>query len=291
MRVTEQSLYARLLEGLARSREMSDQGLKALGDGKRVRAASDDPAGAQAALGLRARLARLAGFDRAAESARTDLSGVEAATAELVSIFSEARTLAVAGASDTASPASNAVRAEEVEQLRARVLALANLEQGGRYLFGGTATTAAPFASDGTYGGNLDEVEAPLDDTLRVGSTVSGQSVFLDGGNLFAQLDDLAAALQADDSAAVAALIPGLTSSLEHLEGVQGDVGSRLARIDAALTRHGDEAIEIARRLAEIEDVDIAEIVIQLQAADTAAAALSAGASRILGRSLFDYLG
>ncbi len=290
MRVGDSSFYTRLLAGLALQRQRSDEDLGRLADGKNVRVGSDDPSGHHASMGLRARLTRIAGYDRAAGSARTDLVTIERVLTEAIGVVTEARTEALAGASGPSSSA-NPIRADQVEALRDQLLLLANTEQGGRYLFSGTQTRTAPFDPTGGYFGNGDEVDAPLDANQQVGATLSGQEVFLNGVDLFTALDDLVQALRINDTTAVAATIPTLTAGLDHLTAVHGDVGIRLRTIDQTIERHADETVELVRRVGEIEDADIAEVIVGLESSETATAALSQAAARYLGRSLFDYLG
>jgi flagellar hook-associated protein 3 FlgL len=290
MRIGDATFYLRFLAGLQENRARSEQALRSLADGKKVRSASDDPAGTQEALALRTRLVRLTGFDRSAELARTSLATIDSVLGDVLDVLSEAQTEAMAGAS---APADNAneIRAAQVEALRDQLLRLANTSQGGRYLFGGTETRTAPFATDGTYSGNTDEVQAPIDSAEQVGATIPGSRVFVDGVDLFAVMTDLADALRDNRTADVGALVPVLNQALDHVGQIRGDIGFRMRRIDQVLERHGDEELSLLERISAIEDADIAEIAVQLQASETATSALSAAAVRVLGRSLFDYLG
>jgi len=290
MRVGDRTFYLRFLAGLAAADERTARGLDGLTDGKQVRRASDDPSGHHTSLALRARLTRIAGFDRSANAARTDLATIDNALGAVIGLLTEARTEALAGASGPYDT-SNDARAEVVEQLRNQLLSLANTEQGGRYLFGGTETAGTPFDPAGSYAGNDDEVLAPLDTQQLVGSTLSGRRVFLDGGDLFGALDDITQALRDNRTGDVANLIPTLTVALDHVSEVRADVGARMQGIDASVDRHSDETLTLARRIGEIENVDLAELVVRLQEAESASSALSAAAARILGRSLFDFLG
>jgi len=289
MRVGDATFYLRFLSGLQANRERSERALASLADGKKVRVASDDPVGAQESLMLRKRLVQVAGFDRAAGSSRTALGAIDGALSRVFDVVTEARTLAMAGGSNLDD--ANGIRAQQIDQLREELLSLANTSTGGRYLFGGTQTLAPPFAADGSYSGNADEVAAPIDVQETVGATLSGSAVFVDGGDVFTMLSDLSDALRNGQPADVAALVPALSDALDHLGQVHGGVGARMQRIDAVLERHGDEELDLIRRISNIEDADLAEIAVELQANDTATSALSAASARVLGRSLFDYLG
>ncbi|MBZ5637224.1 MAG: hypothetical protein LAO51_00555 [Acidobacteriia bacterium] len=290
MRVGDQSFYQRFLIGLEAARESTSHSLDQMSDGKRVRNASDDPAGAHTSLLLRGRVVQIQGFDRSAQAARTDLTAVDSALGEVVSVLSSARAEAMAGASGV-SQGGNDARATKIDGLRAELLSLANTNQGGRYLFAGTSTLTLPFAQDGTYSGDDAEVQAPLDTNEQVGATVAGRQLFLAGGDMFAHLADLAQALRDGRTQDAAASVATLRDDISRVTSVEGEVGMRLERIDSVISRHGDESTRLLERIGEIEDADLATVAVSLQAADTNRSALSAAAGRVLGVSLFDYLG
>jgi flagellar hook-associated protein 3 FlgL len=290
VRVGDATFFRQILAGLESARERSSRALLEMADGKKVRRASDDPAGAHIALSLRARLTRLEGFDRAARTGRTDLATLDRVLGEAIQLVSTARTEAQAGASFPFDEANEA-HAQKIEQLREQLLALANTSQSGRYLFGGTETLTLPFASDGSYAGNDDEAQVSISENQQVGATLSGRRVFIGGVDLFTLFDDVAQALRDNRTDDVAAELSSLKAGLDHLIEVRADVGLRIQQIDAALERRPDEAEGLIRRIAEIENVELERVLVEFQSASTSSEALAAAASRVLGRSLFDYLG
>ena len=290
MRVTDRSNYMNFLNGLERTREDLARAGEQLADGKRVRRMSDDPAQAPIALALRGRLAALEGYGNSASAATTDLNAVDQALSEVSNILSSARAEATAGASGTSSSANEA-RAAKIDALRAQLLSVANLQQGGRYLFAGTATQTQPFLSDGTYQGNTTEADAPVDTNETVASTVSGQRAFKDGGDLVAHLTDLAAALRQGRLTDVATAASTLRGDIDRIGALHAEIGARLATLDDVQQRHADESTRLTGRISQIEDADLATAAVQLQQAQTSQSALAATAAKTLGRSLFDYLG
>lgn len=290
MRIGDATFYLRFLAGLRENRARSEQALRELADGKKVRSASDDPAGTQESLALRTRLARLAGYDRSAASARASLATVDSVLGEVLDLLTEAQTEAMAGAS-TPTENANEIRAQQIERLRNELLRLANTSQNGRYVFAGTETAVAPFDSGGTYAGNDDEVQAPIDTREQLGATLSGDRVFIAGVDLFDLMTDLADALRDGRTDDIGALVPVFNDALDHVGQIRGDVGFRMRRIDQMLIRHDDETLGLLGRIGQIEDADLAEVAVQLQASETATSALSAAAVRVLGRSLFDQMG
>lgn len=288
MRVGDATVYRNFLRGFEAATEKISRAMNSLADGKRVRVGSDDPVAAHASLGLRARLVRLEGFRRAAGSARAGLLAMDQALGEAVEILSSAQLEAMAGGSNLGG---DDIRAARVEQLRDRLLQLANLEQGGRYLFGGTETSSAPFLADGTYVGDDSETQVPLDSTETVGGTMSGRRVFLEGGDLFRRLEDLATALRNGDTPAIQAATVALRADIRRLATTRGEIGDRLQRIESAVGRHEDEALRLRGLVRDLEDASLDEVATVLSASEASRSALAATASRILGRSLFDRLG
>jgi flagellar hook-associated protein 3 FlgL len=290
MRVGDIALFRFFRDGITSKRSQIADSVKSLSDGKRVRHASDDPSGARTSLLLRGRLARIEGYQRATRASRFDLVTIDQNLGQIIGLVTEARTHAMAGVTGVLSE-GNDERADTIDALRHEILSLANVYQNGRYLFGGTETLTAPFDPAGAYQGNGDEARAPLDQGEDVGVTVDGGTTLQGAGDLFLLLEDLAAALRAGDTAAVQALIPDFSVQLDQLTGVRNDIGNRISRIDSFDQRHGDEKLRLMTRISEIEDASLEQIATELAAADASVQALSSTASRVLGRSLFDYLG
>ncbi len=290
MRVSDANFLQTFLNGLGNQREALDRSLKSLVDGKRVRQSSDDPSGARTAMELRARFVRLEGYERAGASAKYGLDDIEAALGEVFDDLIEARDKAVEGASET-NETNRPLLANQVDDIRERILNAANTRRDGRYLFGGTSTLATPFDTVGSYSGNDGESRAPLDDRQTVSTTLSGRRVFQDGGDVLATLSDLSTALRNNDTAAIQNLLPALEGQLDHINEVRAEVGSRLQNIERFAANRASERVRIQERVIEIENVSREQSALEINQANNSIEALSATASRVLGRSLFDFLG
>jgi flagellar hook-associated protein 3 FlgL len=289
MRVSDANFLSTFLRGIGASREAQERALGELADGRRVHVASDDPTGVRSSLAYRARLARLDGYERAATAGRIRLETLDVALGSAVSIVTDARAIALAGASGPSSD-GNAARAIEVQALRDRLLDLANVRHDDRYLFAGSAIDTRPFDDAGDYFGNAEEVRVPVSDVRTLGITLAGDSVFHGGGNLFVLLDDLAAALSTDDAAAIETAAASLTGEIDRLATARAEVGVRMRTTDASIDAHSDERLRLTLRIAEIENVAVEDVAVRLAAANTSLDALAASAGRVLGSSLFDYL-
>lgn len=290
MRVTQNTLMRQFLSALRDQNNSIGNSIRQLGDGKRVRVTSDDPSGARRAIGLRGRLVRTEGFGRSSAAARADLQTIDSRLGEIFNRLTEARALALEAASGVFQGGNDAT-ASRIESIREELISLGNTFQNGRYLFGGTQNLAPPFDATGAYNGNNEEASAPLDDGLSENVTVDGSRVFQDAVDALATLEAAAAAVRADDQTAVGNLIPDLKAAIDTVILLRGEIGTRLERIEDNLVRLDEEQLQLQTRIAEIEDVDVAQVAVEFSGAISAQNAISQVATSVLGRSLFDYLG
>ena len=99
-------------------------------------------------------------------------------------------------------------------------------------------------------------------------------------------LDDLRTAIQNGDQAATRAGIDGVDTALDDVLGGLAQLGAAGARIETALSRTQDSTLTLRSELSEVEDVDVAEAIMDLQVEEVAYQATL----QALGRSLPDTL-
>ena len=253
MRITEgmrQAELRRNLQGVsARHAEATRRALT----GRAVNAPSSDPvAAAELARNRLAKAAGDAGRD-ALMRARGDLELAEGVLAEAGDLFHRAREIGMQGANGSYSAAQRADLAKEVEGIKAQLVDIANTRGSRGYLFAGSQINAAPFAASGAFSG--DDVEHVVD--LGTGTPtsvgVSGERAFTvtGGRDVFADLDALAATLNADDATAISGTLTGLDAAREQLTTERADAGLRLARLET------NEAVmdRLSLALAERDEV------------------------------------
>lgn len=85
-------------------------------------------------------------------------------------------------------------------------------------------------------------------------------------------------------------LISNIDQSLDHLNTVRAQVGTRLNNIDSSREENADIKLQIETTRADIEDIDIAEAVTNLQSRMTSLEVLQQTYSRVESLSLFNYL-
>lgn len=300
MRITHGMMSQRLLQDLRRGEAAVAESQREVATGRRISKPSDDPAGARAAVVARG---ELAGIDRRRDAVAEATSWADAtdtALGQLTDLLHRARELAVQGANGSATPHDRNRIADEIDQLAAAAKDVGNTRLGERFVFGGTATTTAPYApAADAYVGDAGAVLREIGPGVSVqvntlGSSVLGSGQTADDGLMLDALRDVAAHLRGGTDADLAAL---RTTDLQQLEGnlttlsaARANVGALTNRLEAADRRLGDLEMAGAARLSGIEDADMVKSVLELSSRQSAYEAAMRSGANIIQPSLMDFL-
>ncbi|MFO7294295.1 MAG: hypothetical protein C0P76_014550, partial [Acidimicrobiia bacterium] len=266
MRITQQAITYQNLERLQNRLEQLAQAQSSLGSGKRIHKPSDDPSAMNRSMSLRG---LQAASDQAARNASDGLMWTSLADSKLQTLLDRlhrARELAIRSGSVT-NDAEREAFAKELESIREEAIAIANSRIGDRALFAGTADGDA-VASDGTaYLGNDGVVERRVGPKDVVQVNVIGAEVFgFDAGrDLFTVLADLSDRILAGDNDGVQGSIDEIDESMDRILTALAQLGAATNRIEAAQRRNADEKLSLQDRLSQVESVDVAEAIMQLQ--------------------------
>ena len=257
--------------------------------GKQLTTFSDDPAGASQSLALRSALADNAQYQRDADQAHSFLSATDSALSSATSLIQSARQIAVQGANSDQSPESFAALASQVDGLTQQLTQVANSDLHGKYLFGGTQTTQAPYDATQTYGGNTAIRHGDVSGrTIRLTINTPGSAAF---GPAFTALQTLKTDLTAGNVANISADIAQVDKPACRPSARRGPPSARKSievtdvtqRLTRAQGEYGDS-------ISNIEDVDLATAYVQLQSAQNVYQASLATTSKAFQYSLSDYL-
>ena len=217
---------------LARLREQISSGL-------RINRPSDDPFGTRTLLTSRADIGRLEADLGNIAATRTTLNHSFTHMQDAGLLFVRAKEIALT-AQQATEPIERETLAQEVDGLLERLLAIANAEHDGEYLFAGARTDATPFsrqtasgASDVTafhYAGSDDRAATVVGRDHAIDRIYSGREVFLHNersSTLLLGDTGAAAGLGTDTATGSGALIVRHTStSYAGTSGVQTGVSS-----------------------------------------------------------------
>lgn len=185
IRPTQTTALSSLQSGLFMNLAKIVRAQEQLATGKRILRVSDDPGGATLALAYGRRAGDTERFLASLQSGRNLLDSSATRLEESGELLVRTRELLLQGMNGTLSSSDRATLAQSVEQLRERLLELANDQVDGRYLFGGTATNGAPFSASTIHGvervayvGNAQAQRVQVGDGSYLQTTLPGFEAF-----------------------------------------------------------------------------------------------------------------
>ena len=291
-------LYDVVRDGLANINQAAGELAAAraqVSSGRRITAASDDPVGAQQAVGEHATIGAVDAYSRSRDAAAARLT---AADSLLSSVGDKITAAIVAGLSARGSEVSTSARdaaAAAVAGLRDSLLADFNSDFNGTYFFSGTRSDTPPYALIGgvwTYQGDASVMQVEVERGRLVSVTFDGQLIARgsDPADIFTVLDDLAAAISAGDETAMGDGIAALERALDRTLRAQGRLGADERGVDEAAIRLSTLRRAADTRRSALEDVNLADAITRMAEADTAYRAALGAVSSAERLSLLDYL-
>jgi len=303
VRITNRMLISNVLANINRNLEVMSQTQKQMSSGKRVSRPSDDPIVVARVLSFKTVLSSMEQYDKNMQDARGWVDASENALNMATATLQRARELAVYGANGTLPKASMEALAYEVDQLIDELVQTANTSYGGRFLFGGTQTTEAPFersAGEVIYKGNTLSLEWEIAPLVKITVNESGQRVFMqaidtngDGTpekSIFALLKELHDALDNGRNTDVANILGQLDQAIDHLLNIRATFGAKSNRLRMSQERLFDSKISMTETLSKLEDIDLAEAVMNYKNRENVYQAALATAAMILQPTLIHYL-
>lgn len=288
MRVTQGMLNGTFMRNLNRNLRDMDKLQEQMSSGKRISKPSDDPVSVLSALRLRTGLVENTQYSRNVDDVNSWLNYTDSALNEVNTILQRIRQLAIYGANDTLPSQSKQAMAKEVQQLKEQLLHLGNSTHAGKYIFGGTQTTAKPFNVAGVYVGDNNVFEQEIGAGMKVPVNVVGSNAF---NNVFSTVDNVVNDLNLGNTSNLSNLrLSQLDTIQDDILGIRAEIGAKVNRLELASNRISDAKVNFSELLSKNEDADMAKLITDLKMQENVyRASLSAGA-RIIQPSLLDFL-
>jgi flagellar hook-associated protein 3 FlgL len=296
MRVSTYGSYLTTSQSLGSAMERVQSLQTRIGTGKAVTAWTDDAPAAASIERYRAQEADWTSYGKVAGDAKSWLTTADGTLQSMSSLLTRVKELAVSANSGSLSSASRKAMADEVDQLRTELRDLGNTTQLGRSLFGGFGATALTTAADDTisYAGDGGQVRRQISPTTTVTANVSAKDIFGftagAGEDVFSTLSSLSSAIRSGSSASLSALQTTLQSRHNDVLSGLAQVGTTTNQVDTALISGSTALQDLATRRADLEDIDMADAVLQLSAAQASYTAALGAASKANLPSLADFL-
>ncbi len=267
-----------------------------LSTGKKLNRISDDVVAARQSLRYRADENASGKYLDNIDKSLAFMGATDTALTEITELFDQAKSIAVQGANGSQDGASRYALSQAVDSYLIRLVDVANTVHDGRFIFGGTATTAEkPFAvaADGSrvdYGGNLDAFQVEVGPNSTVAVNQDGYGLFKEEVDVFDAMVQLRDALRDNDAGKIAKLIDTIDVAQRHSNNLQGAMGGRIQRLELSRTQLEAGQVYQKELISQAEDADFTETIANLQLTQVALEAGLQSAARTITPSLLDFL-
>lgn len=261
--------------------------------GRRINTFAEDPVASRKVLQEQGTLRATESWRRTSGEAQLLLETADSVMASVGDALDRAYELAVQMSNDTYGNENRQAAADEIRQLRERVVELANSERNGRALFSGLGNQADPFAVDGTFSGDTGRLQVPVGRRAFLDATLGGGEPFLDaagGRNTIETLIELENRIRTNDGSQVSDLIEEVQGTIDRAAGARQQLGQRMTRLENILDALDRSELAASATLAQERDTDIAEAVVKLRESETGLQAALSITGRLDDLSLLNFL-
>lgn len=295
-RVTQQTIQRSTLANLQQNLSVMSNLQTRMSGGKVLTKPSDDPSAVGRAMTFRNEQAAATQASRNAADGESWLATVDSALQGSLSALRRARDLTVQGANTGAmgQTSLNAI-ATEIDGIRDTLLDLSNTTLQGRSVFAGTTadgiafddgSTGTPYAWHGVAGAGVERRIGPAA-TVRVDA--EGEAAFGSGAaSVFQLLDNIAADLRAGTN--VSTRLNEIDARMNTMTSTLADVGIRFRQVTDAQTAIAKTLQDVAGSISAVEDVDLAETIMELKMQEVAYEGALGATARVLQPTLMDFL-
>lgn len=302
VQIAQSSLY-----GIASAYARFDRAQTEINTGKQVQQPSDDPSGTAESLNFREQISEIDQFGKTMSTAKGFMSTAETALDSVNGLLRQARSIAVQGASDDISTETRTALSSQLQNIIDQVGALGNTTYGQRFVFAGQRTQQNPFVAGGAGGYVYQGGKQATGDGDIVLDIGRGEAMTINstGDQIFSPLVEdqvgppavKAVLTQLRDDVAYGASdvvsrqdIANLDTQINNVLTVRADLGAKIQRIDATVSRNDQNKVNFTKFISNIEDTDIPKAVVEMQTAQTAYQAALSSTARAFQNSLLDFL-
>jgi len=257
--------------------------------GKKLTKPSDSPVGIGESLALRSSLNRNAQLSTNIADAEGWLGTAGTTLGSMVTQLQTVNGLVLQAANAATDQNARDAIASQIDQIRQSLLNLANTQYGDRPLFGGTAAGTVAYDASGNYVGTSSPVERTIAPGVQVQVNVDGDTAFgLPGSSVFDTLAQISDAVRSGSS--LNALGTQLKTQTQTVLTQQALTGSTYARVETIKQQNTTNASTMQQNLSNVEDVDMAQVLMNLQAQETTYQSALAAAAKAVQPSLAAFL-
>jgi flagellar hook-associated protein 3 FlgL len=286
-----------ILADLQQSQSTLNTALQEVSTGKSVSVPSDNPAASAQMVQNSLETANVDQYTKNISNVLANVQQAGSALSSVVTSLTQAVSLGTQGANGTNTSTSLAALAQQVQGILSTVVSDANTSVGGTYLFGGTASSTAPYAADSsstsgyTYSGTNDSNSVEVGDNFSVQVNLPGSQIFSNSSsNVLSALSSLVSALKSGDSSQISSATSAISSAITYVGAAQGFYSNAESQLNNQETYLQQDTVTLTTQQNNLVGVDEAQAATELSQAETDNSAILAAAAKVLPNTLLSYL-
>lgn len=271
-----------------------------ISSGYRMQQVSDDPDQVSELLQARAALSASQQISTNLGFVTTEVNTGEQSLESAVQLFDQVQTLAAEGATGTATAASRAQDALQLQSIEQQLVGLANTSVNGRYIFSGDTDQTQPYTYDITqpdpvsaYQGSAStrQIQNPNGSTFPVALTA--QQIFDSSDpttNVFSAINGLITALNNNDQTGVQTAQSGLATVATYVNEQLAFYGTTQDTVTDATNFAVNQQTQLQAQISNLQDVDETSAILDMTQAQTQMQAALGSEAQLPRTTLFDFL-
>jgi flagellar hook-associated protein 3 FlgL len=291
---------ANMVGALDQAQATEQQLTNELSSGVRVTSLSQDPVASGENVLLLNQMQQDDSFTQSSSLVQGQLQVADSALGSVVSQLTKALSLATSANNGTLNASQVQAVSSQLSGIRDEVTSLANSSYQGQYIFAGSLTSAAPFATSTrtapattTYSGdeNVNYLQTPNGQMIQL--NVPGDQIFAASGsnNVMQALNNLIADFATGVSAPTSAQdTQALNTALNYVSQVRVKVDNSVTQLTASSDAVTSQQTQLTAAQTTLMQADLPQISTHLSLSETQSAALENVIAQLGSGSLFDKL-
>jgi len=230
-----------------------------------------------------------------------EVNAGESALENAVTLFDQAQTYAAQGANSAQSAASNLTLSQQIDTLLQQFVGIADTRVENRYIFAGDLDQQIPYTYTAgqnpplsAYGGSPSTRQTADASGNTFPVALTAEQIFDSSDpttNVFTTLENLSAALAANDTTAIQNALQDLPKVAQYLNTQLAFYGNTQNRLAAATTNAQNLQTQQQTQVANLQDADLAQAILELTQAQTQQQAALQSEAQLPRQSLFNFIG
>lgn len=271
---------------------------------------SENPIDATGVINVNNQLEKVETYKKNIQNASTQLDVLDDTFSTIIDKMQRINDLAIQAANGAGGTDTIEACKIEIAELKESIVALANTQYNGIYIFGGANTTTPPYsiADDGSIVYSGTPADDPgharkleISEGVYVTLNAAGDEVFGNfdnttdpptGEGLFKVLGDLEAALNLDpaDTKQITAQLDNIQNSISHVSEVQSIFGASASKLEMTQNTLEDTKIILQSQRANLQEIDQAAVISEFIKQNYAYQASMSVYTSMQNNSLLNYM-